>query len=103
MVWERKHRASPIYNAIVWQDTRTDAICNELAREGGQDRFRARPGCPWRPISPDPRSSGSWIMCPVPRQRAENGELLFGNMDTWLIWNLTGVHVTDVTNASRTL
>ncbi|MCX6100247.1 MAG: glycerol kinase GlpK, partial [Candidatus Bipolaricaulota bacterium] len=96
---------------IVWQDTRTDAICNELAREDGastrlstgQDRFRARTGLPLATYFSGPKIK--WILDNVPgtRQRAEKGELLFGNMDTWLIWNMTGAHVTDVTNASRTL
>jgi glycerol kinase len=87
----------------VWQDTRTDAICNELAKTGGQNRFQARTGLPLATYFSGPKIK--WILDNVPetRQRAENGELLFGNMDTWLLWNLTGEHVTDVTNASRTL
>ncbi|MCS7010493.1 MAG: glycerol kinase GlpK [Anaerolineales bacterium] len=102
VVWERA-TGKPIYNAIVWQDTRTDAICNELAREGGQDRFRAKTGLPLATYFSGPKIK--WILDNVPgaRAKAEAGELLFGNMDTWLIWNLTGAHVTDVTNASRTL
>lgn len=110
VVWERK-TGRPVYNAIVWQDTRTDAICNDLARDGGgptslgtgQDRFRARTGLPLATYFSGPKIK--WILDNVPgvRQRAEIGELLFGNMDTWVLWNLTGVHATDVTNASRTL
>ena len=102
VVWERE-TGRPVYNAIVWQDTRTDAICNELAGDGGQDRFRSRTGLPLATYFSGPKIK--WILDHVPgtRQRAEMGELLFGNMDTWVIWNMTGAHVTDVTNASRTL
>jgi len=102
VVWE-KATGRPIYNAIVWQDTRTDVICNELAKDGGQDRLRAKTGLPLATYFSGPKIK--WILDNVPgaRQQAEAGELLFGNMDTWLIWNLTGAHVTDVTNASRTL
>jgi glycerol kinase len=102
VVWELD-TGRPVYNAIVWQDTRTDAICNELARDGGQDRFRDRTGLPLATYFSGPKIK--WILDNIPgtRQRAEKGELLFGNMDTWVIWNMTGEHVTDVTNASRTL
>ena len=102
VVWE-KETGRPIYNAIVWQDTRTDEICNELANAGGQDRFRAKTGLPLATYFSGPKIK--WILDNVDgaRKQAENGELLFGNMDTWVIWNLTGAHVTDVTNASRTL
>jgi len=102
VVWERA-TGRPVYNAIVWQDTRTDAICNELAKDGGQDRFRARTGLPLATYFSGPKIK--WILDNVPgaRQQADKGEILFGNMDTWVIWNMTGIHVTDVTNASRTL
>jgi glycerol kinase len=102
VVWE-KSTGKPVYNAIVWQDTRTDVICNELEKDGGQDRLRARTGLPLATYFSGPKIK--WILDNVPgaRARAENGELLFGNMDTWIIWNLIGAHVTDVTNASRTL
>ncbi len=102
IVWERA-TGIPIYNAIVWQDTRTDTFCNELAREGGQDRLRSKTGLPLATYFSGPKIK--WILDNVPgiRSRAENGDLLFGNLDTWLLWNMTGVHVTDVTNASRTL
>jgi glycerol kinase len=102
VVWE-KATGKPVYNAIVWQDTRTDAICNELAKDGGQDRLRAKTGLPLATYFSGPKVK--WILDNVPgaRERAQKGELLFGNIDTWVIWNLTGVHVTDVTNASRTL
>ncbi len=102
VVWE-KSTGTPIYNAIVWQDTRTDQICQELAKEGGQDRLRGKTGLPLTTYFSGPKIK--WILDQVPgaRKKAENGELLFGNIDTWFIWNLTGAHITDVTNASRTL
>ena len=102
VVWE-KASGKPIHNAIVWQDTRTDEICAKLAEDGGQNRLRARTGLPLATYFSGPKIK--WLLDNVPgaRQKAENGELLFGNIDTWIIWNLTGVHVTDVTNASRTL
>ncbi|HCC79680.1 MAG: glycerol kinase [Chloroflexi bacterium GWB2_49_20] len=102
VVWE-KTSGKPIYNAIVWQDTRTDEICTGLAKEGGQDRLRARTGLPLATYFSGPKIK--WLLDNIPgaRLKVENGELLFGNMDSWVIWNLTGEHVTDVTNASRTL
>jgi glycerol kinase len=102
VVWERR-TGRPVHNAIVWQDTRTDAICNELAKEGGQDRYRNKTGLPLATYFSGPKIK--WILDHVPgaRQQARDGELLFGTMDTWLIWKMTGTHVTDVTNASRTL
>ncbi len=102
VVWD-KATGNPIHNAIVWQDTRTADICNQLAKEGGQDRFRERTGLPLATYFSGPKIK--WILDNVPNAhaRAEDGELLFGNIDTWLIWNLTGIHVTDVSNASRTM
>jgi glycerol kinase len=102
VVWDKK-TGLPIYNAIVWQDTRTDEICNELAKNGGQDRLRAKTGLPLATYFSGPKVK--WILDNVAgaRAKAQSGQLLFGNIDTWLIWNLTGEHVTDVTNASRTL
>ncbi|HNQ14120.1 MAG TPA: glycerol kinase GlpK [Pyrinomonadaceae bacterium] len=107
VIWE-KATGVPVCNAIVWQDTRTDKICNELAADGGQDRFRAKTGLPLATYFSGPKIK--WILDNVEgaRSRAENGELLFGNIDTWVIWNLTGgpnggAHVTDVSNASRTM
>jgi len=107
VVWNKK-TGKPIYNAIVWQDTRTDKICNELAKEGGQDRFREKTGLPLATYFSGPKVK--WILDNVEgaRSAADRGEALFGTMDTWVIWNLTGgvdggAHVTDVTNASRTL
>jgi glycerol kinase len=107
VVWDRT-TGRPIHNAIVWQDTRTAAIVAELAATGGADRFRASSGLPLATYFSGPKIR--WILDQVAgaRQRAEAGDLLFGTIDSWLIWHLTGgsqggVHVTDVTNASRTL
>jgi len=107
VVWE-KATGKPVYNAIVWQDTRTDKICAELAKDGGQDRFREKVGLPLATYFSGPKIK--WILDNVEgvREKAEKGEVLFGNIDTWIIWNITGgpkggVHTTDVTNASRTM
>ncbi|WP_017585017.1 glycerol kinase GlpK [Nocardiopsis ganjiahuensis] len=102
LLWD-KETGKPVYNAIVWQDTRTDDIVRELGAEEGQDRFRARCGLPLATYFSGPKIR--WLLDNVDgvRERAERGELLFGTMDTWLIWKLTGRHVTDVTNASRTM
>jgi glycerol kinase len=107
VVWD-KATGVPIHNALVWQDTRTDKICDELTADGGQDRFRPSTGLPIATYFSGPKIR--WLLDNVDgaRARAEAGELLFGNIDTWVIWNLTGgpnggVHVTDVTNASRTM
>ncbi|MFJ8959604.1 glycerol kinase GlpK [Lentzea sp. NPDC102401] len=99
VVWD-KATGEPVHNAIVWQDTRTDAVIKEL---GDQDRFRERSGLPLATYFSGPKLR--WLLDNVDglRARAERGEVLFGTMDTWLIWNLTGRHVTDVTNASRTM
>ena len=107
LVWDRK-TGKAVHNAIVWQDTRTDTIINDFARDGGQDRLRAKVGLPLATYFSGPKVK--WILDNVQgaRAKAEAGDLIFGNMDTWCIWNLTGgvnggVHVTDVTNASRTM
>src|SRR5574341_919389 len=102
VVWD-KNTGKQIYNAIVWQDTRTDSMINQLAHVEGQDRFREKTGLPLATYFSGPKIK--WILDNVEgaRKRAENGELLFGNIDTWIIWNLTGQHITDVTNASRTM
>ncbi len=107
VVWNPK-TGKPNCNAIVWQDTRTAKICGDLAREGGQDRFRPQVGLPLATYFSGPKIR--WILDNVPgvREAAARGEAVFGNMDTWVIWNLTGgpnggAHVTDVTNASRTM
>jgi glycerol kinase len=107
VVWD-KTTGKPVYNAIVWQDTRTQPIVDRLAADGGVERFKAKVGLPLATYF-----SGTkivWILENVDgaREKAEAGDLLFGNTDTWVLWNLTGgvdggVHVTDVTNASRTL
>jgi glycerol kinase len=102
LLWD-KATGEPIANAIVWQDTRTAELIHELARDGGMDRFRARCGLPLATYFSGPKIR--WLLdnIPVARARAERGELLFGTMETWLIWKLTGRHVTEVTNASRTM
>ncbi len=102
VVWDR-HTGEPVHNAIVWQDTRTDGLVRKLGAEHGQDRFRDRCGLPLATYFSGPKVS--WLLDNAPglRRRAEEGELLFGTMDSWLVWNLTGRHVTDVTNASRTM
>ena len=106
VVWDRK-TGEPIANAIVWQDTRVSADVTEFSSRGGQDRFRSQTGLPLSTYFSALKIR--WLLANVPgaRERADAGELLFGNVDTFLVWNLTGgaeggVHVTDVTNASRT-
>lgn len=102
VIWE-KDGGRPIANAVVWQDTRTAALCAKLARDGGQYRFQKSVGLPLATYFSGPKIR--WLLDNVPgaRTRAARGELLFGTIDTWLVWNLTGRHVTDVTNASRTM
>jgi glycerol kinase len=103
LVWDRRN-GKPFCNAIVWQDTRTDQICNELALSGGQNRFKNKTGLPLATYFSGPKIK--WILENVPgvQEAARQGNALFGNIDTWLIWNLTGgVHLTDVSNASRTM
>ena len=107
VVWD-KNTGEPVYNAIVWQDTRTQPIVDRLAADGGVERFKDTVGLPLATYF-----SGTkivWILENVEgaRERADAGDLLFGTTDSWVLWNLTGgvnggVHVTDVTNASRTL
>jgi glycerol kinase len=104
IVWDRA-TGKPVYNAIVWQDRRTSAFCDELIGKGQEEFVRKKTG-----LVIDAYFSATkikWILDHVPgaRQKAENGKLAFGTVDSWLIWNLTGGkhHVTDVTNASRTL
>jgi glycerol kinase len=106
VVWDRE-TGEPIHNAIVWQDTRTDRLVRELAGNVGVDRLRERVGLPLSTYFSGPKVT--WLLDNVAgaRERAEKGELAFGTMDTWVLWNLTGgarggVHATDVTNASRT-
>jgi glycerol kinase len=107
VVWD-KNTGKPYYNAIVWQDTRTDRIINEFAKDGGQDRFRPKVGLPLATYFSGPKIK--WILDNVDgvRAAADRGEAVFGNIDTWVIWWLTGgpkggAHVTDVSNASRTM
>jgi len=101
LLWDRAS-GRPVHNALVWQDTRVDPLVADYARDGGQDRFRAQTGLPL--ASYFSALKLRWLLDNVPsaRSRAEAGDLLFGTVDTWLLWNLTGLHVTDVTNASRT-
>ena len=107
VIWDRK-TGHPYYNAIVWQDTRTKSICDSLAVDGGQDRFRERVGLPLATYFSGPKIM--WLLDNVPhlQKAAERGDAIFGNLDSWIIWWLTGgpgqgVHITDVSNASRTM
>jgi glycerol kinase len=107
VVWD-KNTGKPYHNALVWQDTRNDKVVAELAANGGQDRFRAQVGLPLATYFSGLKVK--WLLDNVPgiREAAEKGDAIFGNIDTWVIWNLTGgvnggAHVTDVTNASRTM
>ena len=107
VVWD-KNTGEPVYNVIVWQDTRTQKICDRLAGEDGPDKYKDRVGLGLATYFAGPKVA--WILENVAgaRERAEAGDLLMGTMDTWTLWNLTGgvnggVHATDVTNASRTM
>lgn len=107
VVWD-KNTGKPVYNAIVWQDTRTQPIVDELAADGGVERFKQQVGLPLATYFSGTKIK--WILDNIEgaREKAEAGDLLFGNTDSWVTWNLTGgtdggVHITDVTNASRTL
>lgn len=113
VVWD-KNTGEPVYNAIVWQDTRTTEVCRDLiGKDGSIDQWQKKTGLLINSYPAGPRVT--WILNNVEgaRERAEKGDLLFGTIDTWLLWNLTGgaqgdegkpaVHATDVTNASRTL
>ena len=107
VVWNRK-TGKPVYNAIVWQDTRTADYVAEYSRLGGQDQFRRKVGLPLATYFSGLKIK--WILENIPgvRALAEKGEVIFGNIDTYLIWKLTGgvnggIHVTDVSNASRTM
>jgi glycerol kinase len=97
VLWDRT-TGQPVHNALVWQDTRVDPMVAEFARDGGQDRFRAATGLPL--ASYFSALKLRWLLDNVPNAR--DRDLLFGTIDTWLLWNLTGLHITDVTNASRT-
>ncbi|MGP5195590.1 glycerol kinase GlpK [Arthrobacter rhombi] len=107
VVWD-KNTGKPVYNAIVWQDTRTQKITEELGGSEGADKYKSRVGLPLATYFSGPKIK--WILDNVDgaREAADRGDLLFGNTDTWVLWNMTGgtdggVHVTDVTNASRTM
>ena len=107
VVWD-KNTGEPVYNVIVWQDTRTQKICDRLAGEDGPEGYKD--GVGWVLATPFSGPKFAWALesFVVPRERAEAGDLLMGTMDTWTLWNLTGgvnggVHATDVTNASRTM
>jgi glycerol kinase len=107
VVWD-KNTGEPVMNAIVWQDTRTDKLVDELSRDGGQNRFAEQVGLPLATYFSGPKVR--WILDNVDgaQEKADAGDLIFGNIDTWCIWNLTGgtdggLHITDPTNASRTM
>jgi glycerol kinase len=106
VVWDRRS-GEPLHNALVWQDTRVDRLVADYVKDGGPNRFRAKTGLPM--ASYFSALKLQWILDNVPglRSNAKSGDVLFGNIDTWLLWNLTGgarggQHITDVTNASRT-
>lgn len=107
VVWDR-NTGKPVYNAIVWQDTRTQKIVDELGGDEGVEKYKSRVGLPLATYFSGPKVK--WILDNVEgaREAAEKGDLMFGNTDTWVLWNMTGgteggVHITDVTNASRTM
>jgi glycerol kinase len=107
VVWDRS-TGRPLHNAIVWQDTRTAGLVAELGGDEGQDRFREKTGLPLATYFAGPKMT--WMLDNVEglREAAERGEALFGTVDSWIVWNLTGgidggLHITDVTNASRTM
>ncbi|HZY23774.1 MAG TPA: FGGY family carbohydrate kinase, partial [Beijerinckiaceae bacterium] len=106
LLWDR-HTGRPLHNALVWQDTRVDTLVAALARDGGKDRLRGKTGLPLASYFSGLKLK--WLLDHVPqaRAKAEAGDALFGTIDSWLVWNLTGgpgkgLHITDVTNASRT-
>jgi glycerol kinase len=106
ILWDRRS-GKPLHNALVWQDTRVDQLVARYSKEGGPNRFRAKTGLPLASYFSGLKLQ--WLLDNVPgaRAKAQSGDILFGNIDTWLVWNLTGgadggLHLTDVTNASRT-
>jgi len=106
ILWDRKSGA-PVANAVVWQDTRTEGYVEQFSLDGGQNRLRGKTGLPLATYFSGLKIR--WLLENIPglREKAESGEILFGNIDTFLVWHLTGgphggVHATDVTNASRT-
>ncbi len=103
LLWDRE-TGKPLHNAVVWQDTRTDQLCRRLAEKGGQDRFRAKTGLPLATYFSGPKVR--WLMeNDIDAAAAlREGRALFGTIDSWILWNLTGgIHATDISNASRTL
>ncbi|SIR80704.1 glycerol kinase [Williamsia sterculiae] len=107
LIWDRT-TGKPVHNAIVWQDTRTADLCRRLGGDAGDDRYRERTGLPLSTYFAGPKIR--WLLDEVDglADRAEAGDLCFGTMDTWVLWNMTGgsdggLHITDVTNASRTM
>lgn len=107
LMWD-KQTGKPYMNAIVWQDMRTDGICRKLAEDGGQDRFRAKTGLPLSTYFAGPKLRWMLDNCRPAYEGVQNGKAMFGTIETWIIWLLTGgpdggTHVTDVTNASRTM
>lgn len=103
LAWDKK-TGKPYFNAVVWQCTRSSGICDDLVKDGGQDRFREKTGLPVATYFSGPKIK--WLIEHVPQIKTDiqKDRVLFGTMDTWIIWNMTGGnHVTDVTNASRTL
>lgn len=106
VLWDRR-TGQPLHHAIVWQDTRVDPLVAEYAQDGGRDRFRAKTGLPLASYFSAPKLRWLLDAAPGARAMAQAGDALFGTIDSWLVWNLSGgpqggVHVTDVTNASRT-
>src|SRR6202040_3698148 len=106
VLWDRRS-GKPLHNALVWQDTRVDQLVAQYAKDGGPNRFRAKTGLPLASYFSGLKLQ--WLLDSVPgaRAKAQSGDILFGNIDTWLLWNLPGgsaggLHLTDVTNASRT-
>lgn len=104
VVWN-KRTGTPYHNAIVWNDTRTNAICDQISKNGGADRFREKTGLPVASYFSATKLMYLLETVPNLREDAENGEALFGTIDSWIIWRLTNgaVHATDVSNASRTM
>lgn len=102
VVWDPT-TGEPLCNAIVWQDTRTRELCQQLVADGLEQTFRRKAGLPVTTYFSGPKLK--WLLDHIPRlrERAEAGRAIFGNIDAWIIWNLTGAHVTDVTNAGRTM
>jgi glycerol kinase len=107
LLWDR-HTGAPLCNGLVWMDTRTDELVHQFTQHGGQNRFRAKTGLPLATYFSGLKLL--WILDNIPgaRGKAETGDALFGTIDSWLAWNLTGgpnggIHITDVTNASRTM